>query len=62
MDLIPYLSAVILIATIVTIVLALFSYVAFKARNNRKPKVASEGPVYFHRVRLDDGEKSESSS
>ena len=49
MDLVPYLSAVILIATIVTIVLALASYLAFKVRNRRKPKTSTERPVYFER-------------
>jgi len=50
MELIPYLSAVIFIATIATVVLALLSYVAFKLRGRRKPKQSSERPVYFRRV------------
>ena len=49
MELIPYLSAVIFIATISTVVLATLSYMAFKLRNRRKPKVSSERPVYFRR-------------
>ena len=53
MDLVPYLSLVILIATIATIVLAVVSYAAFKLRNVRRPKKALERPVFFHRVTLD---------
>jgi hypothetical protein len=54
-DLVPYLSAVILVATIATILLAIGSYAAFKLRDKRKPK-AQQGPapVFFHRYRLDD--------
>ncbi len=56
MDLIPYLSAVILIATIATILLAVLSYAAFKLRDKRKPKRKDEdAPVFFHRYRVDDG-------
>ena len=50
MELIPYLSAVIFIATIATVVLASLSYAAFKLRNRRRPKQSSERPVYFRRV------------
>lgn len=50
MELIPYLSAVIFIATIATVVLATLSYVAFKLRGRRRPKQSSERPVYFRRV------------
>ena len=53
MDLIPYLSAGVLVSTIATIVLAVLSYVAFKLRNKRKPKASTVRPVYFHRVRFD---------
>ena len=52
MDVVPYLSAVILIATIATILLAVLSYAAFKLRDRRKPKSASEGPVFFHAYTL----------
>ena len=53
MDLVPYLSAVILISTIATIVLATLSYLAFKVRNRRKPRV-EKGPAatYYRRVTL----------
>ncbi len=50
MDLIPYLSAVILVSTLATVLLAVLSYVAFKLRDRRKPKQsADEEPVFFHR-------------
>jgi hypothetical protein len=54
-DLVPYLSAVILVATIATILLAIGSYAAFKLRDKRKPK-AQQGPapVFFHRYRLEE--------
>ena len=53
MDVVPYLSAVILISTIATIFLAVLSYAAFKMRDKRKPKArgAGEAPVYFHRYK-----------
>ncbi len=53
MDVVPYLSAIILISTIATIFLAVLSYAAFKLRDKRRPK-AKKGPaepVYFHRYR-----------
>ncbi len=53
MDVVPYLSAVILISTIATIFLAVLSYAAFKLRDRRRPKVkkGSGEPVFFHRYR-----------
>jgi hypothetical protein len=52
MDVVPYLSTVILISTIATIALAVLSYAAFKLRDKRRPKPKSSGaPVYFHRYR-----------
>ena len=51
MDLIPYLSAVILISTVATILLAVISYAAFKLRDKRRPKKAVEAPSFFHRYR-----------
>jgi len=54
MDVIPFLSAVILISTIATILLAVLSYAAFKLRDKRKPKKAETLPVYFHRYLPDD--------
>lgn len=57
MDLIPYLSAVILVATVATILLAVLSYTAFKLRDKRRPKTAEvEAPVFFHRYREDEDE------
>jgi hypothetical protein len=61
-DLVPYLSAVILVSTIATLVLAIVSYAAFKLRNKRKPRGPAEKPVYFRRIRLEpdapSGERS----
>jgi hypothetical protein len=53
MDVVPYLSAIILISTIATIFLAVLSYAAFKLRDKRKPKAKKNAarPVYFHRYR-----------
>jgi hypothetical protein len=53
MDVVPYLSAVILISTIATIFLAVLSYAAFKIRDKRKPKAkaAAAAPVFFHRYK-----------
>ena len=57
MDLVPYLSAVILVATIATILLAVGSYAAFKVRDKRKPKARpGPAPVFFHRHRIEDAE------
>ena len=42
MKLIPLLSTIILAATIVTIVFATFSYVAYRAREKKAPKSAAE--------------------
>ena len=55
MDLVPYLSAVILVATIATIPLAIGSYAAFKLRDKRKPRAqAGPPPVFFHRYRPEE--------
>jgi hypothetical protein len=61
MDVVPYLSAVILISTIATIFLAVLSYAAFKLRDRRRPKAkkGSSEPVYFHRYRNPGGGESE---
>ena len=53
MDIVPYLSAVILVATIATILLAILSYAAFKLRDKRKPKVSDEKPHFFNRFSPD---------
>jgi hypothetical protein len=52
-DIVPYLSAVILVTTVATILLAVLSYAAFKLRDKRKPKANLEKPVFFHRYRLE---------
>ena len=44
MDVVPYLSAVILISTIATIFLAVLSYAAFKLRDKRRPKAKKGAP------------------
>ncbi len=54
MDIVPYLSAVILVTTIATILLAVLSYAAFKLRDKRKPKASTDKPVFFHRYALDE--------
>ena len=56
MDLVPYLSAVILVATIATILLAIGSYAAFKLRDKRKPKAHGPAPVFFRRYRVEEDE------
>lgn len=48
MDIVPLLSTIILISTLVTIVLSVVSYVAFKIRERRRPWVKGAGqPVSF---------------
>ncbi len=55
MDVVPYLSAVILVSTIATILLAVLSYAAFKLRDKRKPKQTDEdAPVFFQRFQLEE--------
>ena len=60
MDIVPYLSAVILVTTVATILLAVLSYAAFKLRDKRKPKANLEKPVFFHRYCL-EGEEAAAS-
>ncbi len=55
MDLIPYLSAVILISTVATVLLAVISYAAFKLRDKRRPKADPNNlPRFFNRYRRED--------
>lgn len=55
MDLIPYLSAVILISTVATVLLAVISYAAFKLRDKRRPKADPDNlPRFFTRYRGED--------
>lgn len=57
MDLVPVLSTIIFVATIATMVLAVFSYAAFKLREKRKPRESDEKPVFFHRFELRGSEE-----
>jgi hypothetical protein len=55
MDLGTLLSTILLVSFIVTIILAVGSYMAYKFRERRRPReVARDGdtPVYFQRVDL----------
>ncbi len=63
MDLIPFFSTAILIATVASIVLAITSYIAYKARERRRPNRnfgADEmhQAVFFHRYELDEEAKT----
>jgi hypothetical protein len=49
MDLVPYLSTVIVVATLATVILAVFSYAAFKVRDRRQPREENSAPVFFRR-------------
>lgn len=54
MDLIPFFSTAILIATIASIILAVSSYAAYKLRERRRPNRAFDPKeireaVFFHR-------------
>lgn len=49
MDLVPYLSTVIVVATLATVILAVFSYAAFKVRDKRRPREDDTAPVFFRR-------------
>ena len=51
MDIVPYLTTVIIVATLATVVLAIFSYAAFKLRDRRRPRGDAEAPVFFQRYR-----------
>ena len=56
MDLGTLLSTILLVSFIVTIILAVGSYMAYKFRERRRPRDAARGagdtPVYFERVDL----------
>ena len=55
MDLIPTLSAIIIIAVIATIALAVFYYAAFKLRERRVPaRDASKTRKFFKRFTLEN--------
>ncbi len=59
MDLIPILSSVIVIATIVTIFLASVSYAAFKMRDRRGRKGGPQKPLFFRRYLPEGMERAE---
>ena len=56
MEIVPILSTVILVATIVTILLALFSYLAYRVRERKRPqpqgRPQAAEPRFFRRYRL----------
>jgi hypothetical protein len=55
MDLGTLLSTILLVSFIVTIILAVGSYMAYKFRERRRPRDvarAGDAPVYFERVDL----------
>jgi hypothetical protein len=54
MDLVPILATVVLIATLSTLVLGVLSYMAFRAREQRRPSPAAAQPqkVFFVRLGL----------
>lgn len=54
MELVPLLSTVLLGATVVTILFALFSYLAYRVRERKAPKAQPAGaaePRFFRRYR-----------
>ncbi len=54
MDLVPILATVVLIATLSTLVLGVLSYLAFRARETRRPREMPEAArkVFFVRLGL----------
>ena len=48
-EVVPYLSTVIVVATLATVVLAVFSYIAFKVRDRRRPKEELSDSQFFRR-------------
>jgi hypothetical protein len=63
MDINMLLSTVVLVSFIVTIILAIGSYLAFKGREVRRPEAErlnrSDEPVYFERIYLHAVKKHE---
>lgn len=52
MDPVPILSTIIFVATVATMILAVFSYAAFKLREKRGPAGGDENPIFFRRFEL----------
>lgn len=44
-DLVPILATIVVIATVTTLILAVFSYLAFRARERRKPAPVVTDPT-----------------
>lgn len=44
-DLVPILATVVIIATVATLILAVFSYLAFRARERRRPVPLADEPA-----------------
>jgi hypothetical protein len=62
MDLGTLLSTILLVSFIVTIILAVGSYMAYKFRERRRPRELARGegrPTYFERVDLTANERHE---
>jgi hypothetical protein len=60
MDLGTLLSTILLVSFIVTIILAIGSYMAYKFRERRRPRELvrrDDGPIYFERVDLTVAER-----
>ena len=57
MDLVPILATVVLIATLSTLILGVLSYLAFRAREKRRPRETPEPArkVFFVRLGLPEG-------
>ena len=63
MELIPFFSTAILIATVASIVLAITSYIAYKARERRRPNRdfgtdEMRQAVFFHRYEMEEDAKT----
>jgi len=59
MDLVPILATIVLSATLATLILGVLSYMAFRARDQRRPGKAgagSSGKQFFVRYTLPDGD------
>lgn len=54
MDVIPLLSTVILVSTLVTLVLAVGTYFAYRLRESRRPKAppAMKKPTFFRKYEI----------
>ena len=62
MDLVPILATVVIIATLSTLVLGVLSYLAFRARETRRPGPAAAPPRKTFFVRLELPEAASTAS